>query len=61
MELERIIQKYTDEPVRDVSALGGGHINRSFLVTGDERYVLQSINPGLYKEHLDALSYNYEQ
>lgn len=52
---------YSDEKVRDITLLSGGHINNSFLVTGKDRYVLQCLNPHVFADHLDVLEHNYMQ
>ena len=58
--IEAVINSYLNEAVMDVSRLSGGHINGSFLVTGQHRYVLQCLNKSLYEAHLDTLLSNYK-
>ena len=61
MEKERIIKSFVDELIRDVHELKGGHINRSYLVTGQEQYVLQCLNIKLYNECLEIMADNYSR
>ena len=61
MDCERIVKEYTDEPIEAVEPISGGHINKSFLVTAGERFVLQRLNPALYADCPDALENNYGQ
>ncbi len=54
-----VIKAYTDEPVSRTEELAGGHINRSFLVTCSERYVLQCLNTEVFADHLKYIEDNY--
>ena len=56
---ENAFKDFSDEKVKDITVLSGGHINRSFLVTGKEQYVLQRLNPHIFADHLDVLEHNY--
>lgn len=55
-----VINAYLNEEVTAVSELSGGHINGSYLVKGDGKYVLQCLNEGLYEGRQDILIKNYE-
>lgn len=59
MSIEQIAASFIHEPVTDITGLDGGHVNRSYLVTGRDRYVLQSLNRRLYDGHIDAIEDNY--
>lgn len=62
MHFEDIVSTYTDEKIKDITGLPGGHINRSFLITtAKDRYVLQLMCAGLYADSLEALSHNYNE
>ena len=60
-EIKEAIAAYTGEEISEIYSLDGGHINKSLLVTGDERYVLQRMNQGLYADQLGNLEHNYIQ
>ncbi|MBR6345580.1 MAG: phosphotransferase [Lachnospiraceae bacterium] len=55
----KIISEYIDEPVLDITEIHGGHINKTFLVTAKDKYVLQCLNYDLYSEYTDILTDNY--
>ncbi len=55
----KIISEYIDEPVSDITEIHGGHINKTFLVTAKDKYVLQCLNYDLYSEYTDILTDNY--
>ena len=55
----KIISEYIDEPVSDITEIYGGHINKTFLVTAKDKYVLQCLNYDLYSEYTDILTDNY--
>ena len=55
----KIISEYIDEPVSDIKEIHGGHINKTFLVTAKEKYILQVLNHSLYSEYKDILTDNY--
>ena len=53
------VRRCTGERIEHISTRAGGHINRSFLVTGRECYVLQRLNRKLYADDLEAVGTNY--
>ena len=55
----KIISEYIDKPVSDITEIYGGHINKTFLVTAKDKYVLQCLNYDLYSEYTDILTDNY--
>ena len=57
--LKNVIRSFTDEHADDVRMLEGGHINRSFLVSGKERYILQNLKKDLFGDRTDAIENNY--
>lgn len=59
--MERIIKNYIDASPEEIRETDDGHINRSFLITAGERYVLQCLNKKLYSAHLSELENNYMQ
>lgn len=53
MKLEEVVRKFTvDNKILDISPLGNGHINSTFLVSveNDKDYVLQRINTVVFKD-----------
>ena len=60
MELKEVVKKFTvDNEILDISPLGNGHINSTFLVRvkDDKDYVLQRINTNVFKD-VDLLMNN---
>ena len=61
MEISKILDKFEfDEEVAEISPLGNGHINSTFLITtkgDDKNYVLQKINNNVFK-NIDELMLN---
>ena len=55
----QLISAFIIEKNIEIKKLSGGHINRSFLIKGENSYVLQSLNKDLYGNHLDVLTDNY--
>ncbi len=60
-ETEKILRNYIDVSPEDIRELDAGHINRTFLVTAGDMFVLQCLNKNLYSEHLTELENNYMQ
>ncbi|MCR4989970.1 MAG: phosphotransferase [Lachnospiraceae bacterium] len=59
-EIQKITIEYLHAPVKEIKAIGTGHINKSFLVVADKKYVLQRMNGRMFYEHLSDLENNYE-
>ncbi len=56
--MERVIRRFTQDPILSVEPLGCGHINRTYLVTTPgQQLVLQKINTAIFKD-VDALMHN---
>lgn len=50
MNLQHIVQQFTNAGSPSVEPLGAGHINTSYLVTnGSKKYVLQRVNHDIFK------------
>ena len=58
-DINQLISAYNIENVKEIKVLSGGHINKSFLIIGDDAYVLQALNQKLFKDHQDILTDNY--
>ena len=43
-ETEKILRNYIDVSPEDIRELDAGHINRTFLVTAGDMFVLQCLN-----------------
>ena len=59
--IEKILRNYIDASPEAVQELDAGHINRSFLIHANDKYVLQCLNKKLYSQHLYELENNYRQ
>ncbi len=60
-ETEKILKNYIDVSPEDIRELDAGHINRTFLVTAGDKFILQCLNNNLYSTHLTELENNYRQ
>lgn len=55
----QLISAFISEKVNEIRWISTGHINKSFLVRGDDTYILQEINEHLYRDFQDILTFNY--
>ena len=54
-----MIKSYIDTPATDISLIGSGHINETYLVTAGGQYILQKMNASLYGRQRSVLRHNY--
>ena len=55
----QLISAFISEKINEIVRIPTGHINESFLVRGDNTYILQVINEHLYRDCQDILTFNY--
>lgn len=58
---EKVISAFLDEPVTNIRIISEGHINKTFLAGGRNGYILQCLNPELYRDHVCELLDNYDK
>lgn len=46
--LQEVLGKYFDTPIRLCRSYGNGHINDTFLIENDKRYILQRVNKSVF-------------
>ena len=56
----QLISAYIGEKIHSIRSVSGGHINKTFLVKGENLYILQALNMDLYADCLDILADNYQ-
>ena len=55
----QLISAYISEKICSIKSISGGHINKSYLIKGENSYILQALNIGLFSNYLDILTDNY--
>ncbi len=60
-KVEKVVSHFLSGKPSEIQRLEGGHINRTFLVTQDTRYICQQLKGSLFEGRWDMLEDNYRK